>query len=86
MLIGAHVEVPRLSGLSLVALGVIARGVPCVRPSCQSQLLALTIDFLQLGQGWCPSGSPPGWTQLLGDHPSYGWDPRILKTLPNSHN
>ena len=33
------------------AQGVSARGVPCMRPSCQSQFPEMTIDSLQPGHG-----------------------------------
>ena len=39
-----------------------------MRPSCQSKLPTMTIDSLQLGNGWLPSGSSPGLNDLLRDH------------------
>ena len=48
LLEGAHAELARRDGHgSVLDQGVsAARGVPCVRPSCQSQLPAMTVDSL----------------------------------------
>ena len=54
-----------------LALGVPARGVPCIRSSCQSHLLAMSVDSLQPGHRRSSSRSSPGRTDLLRDHPAY---------------
>ena len=46
--------------------------MPCIRPSCQSQLPAVSIDYQQLGYGQHPSGSTPGLADLFRDR-SASW-------------
>ena len=47
LLMGAHVEVARGGGHGPApAMKVSARGVPCMRPSFQSQILEVAIDPL----------------------------------------
>ena len=76
---GAH----RIGQVSGPTLEVSARCVPYMRPYCQSQLLATTINSLQPGQGQPPSGFPKGWADLFKDHPAYrivSWEPcHIIK-------
>ena len=54
---GSKTEVARHGGHgSTPALVVSGRGVPCMRPSSQSQLTAVTTDSLQPGHGlWVSS-------------------------------
>ena len=63
---------------SSLTMGVSARGVLCMRPSYQSQLLMVTIDSLQPGHGQPPSGSRRGSTNLFRDHSAYRIGPREL--------
>ena len=79
LLMGAHARVAHRGGHGLApAQGVPARGVPRVRPSWKSQLPAMTINSLQPGHGRSPSGSSPGWIDLLRDHSAY----RIILRVP----
>ena len=69
---GTRAEVVlRASHGSTPAEGLSKRGMPCMRPSCHSQVPALTIDFLQPGHGLSPSGFSLDWTDLLRDHSAY---------------
>ena len=64
--VGEHAEVAhRAIHVSALTLRVPTRRVPNMRPSCQSQLPAVTIDSLQPGHGWPPSRSSPGWTNIF---------------------
>ena len=50
---------------STPAQGVSARGLPSMRPSCESQFPAVTIDSVQSGHGWHPSWSSSSRTDIL---------------------
>ena len=77
LLVGAHPEVTRrVDHVSVPALGISAREVPSICPSCQSHLPIVTIDSLQPGHGWPPSGSRPGSTNPFRDHSAYQLEPR----------
>ena len=70
LLMGAHVEVARHCSHGLAP----ALGIFCERRAMHAPFLpvpAMTIDSLEPGHWWSPSGSQPGHTDILRDHPAY---------------